>query len=298
MRIAITGSTGFIGKWFIKLYSEKYELIALGRKPHIENSTPSEFTYHCTDYSLTSLKECLFSCDGLIHLASARIGNNAKSIEDYLENLKLAYNIFQACSELGIKNIVNASSLLVYGSKNSESISEDERPMPDTLHGISKLWCEDLAEQFNNYRDCYIKSLRIGQVFGTGDKESRLINHYIKKALNSETLEIFGNGSLKRNYIYVKDVCDALSASIENQDIKGAFNTVSNNIKQVREIAELINNKLNNSNIIKFTAGSGEFLEAHFYDMQKASTELNWKARWSFSDAIDDMITIMKDDTK
>ncbi len=288
MKVLITGGLGFIGQNFISLYKNKHQFVILGR-PQISKSD-IDFEYYSTDYSKSSLNSILKNCDAVVHLASARPGNNANSFDDYINNVYRTNNIFDACAELGIANIVYSSTILIYGDKNSNNILETEIPLPDNFYGLSKYFCELIAEQFIRNYDLNIKILRIGQVFGNGDKPTRLINHFINLALNKEKLKIYGDGSLKRNYIYVKDVCEAIDLSLRNVKISGTYNICSNEIYSIIEIAKIINRKFDYDKNIEFIKSNLEFKNAKFYNIEKALKELNWKPKWNLESAIDDMI--------
>jgi UDP-glucose 4-epimerase len=77
-------------------------------------------------------------------------------------------NVFESARVLGIKRVVNASSVSVWGDLRDEPVSEDDPASPRNLYGSHKLWSEHLADHYNHTFDMEILSLRMSAVFGYG----------------------------------------------------------------------------------------------------------------------------------
>ena len=106
-KIAITGASGFVGSSFIRMFSMKYDIVALGRK----NTHCRTHKIQATDYSPESLRQKFQGCDAVLHLAARRLyDQNGNS---FLENVQIDHNIFLAAQKVGIENIVITSSFLL-----------------------------------------------------------------------------------------------------------------------------------------------------------------------------------------
>lgn len=111
MKIAVTGGSGFLGKYVLeRLVSENYYPVILTRK-----NIKSEYEARITDYSKDNLVNQLYDIDAIVHLA-ARRGSQGK-ISEFHDNEILTQNLYDACFERGISNIVYASTISVYSCK-------------------------------------------------------------------------------------------------------------------------------------------------------------------------------------
>ncbi len=121
-----------------------------------------------------SLMDALHGCEAVVHLAAIRPLKGQES--DYLiynKNVELTSNIFESCRNVGISNIVFASSISIYNPRcnNIPFKTSDKIEYTLNLYGLSKYFCEKLALYYNHYYGMDIKSLRLAQVLGVGEKE-------------------------------------------------------------------------------------------------------------------------------
>lgn len=290
--IAITGGTGFIGQWILKLYSNKYKFKVLTRNFDMpRNMYKHENVVYCTtDYSEDSLKEVLKDCSSVIHLASIRFDKNQKEkFERYLDNIVLSENLFSACNDLNIKNIVFLSSRAVYG--NSEEIInvEEQKFNPMNLYGVSKATIELISEYYNDKFDMKIKSLRVSQVLGLGERDGYMFSIFLKSCLEKKSLYLYGEGKGERNYIYVKDLARAIIISLEKSECKGCYNIASNKTISNSELAEMMCRVFNNDNNIVYLTDKIEDLNIQRISIDKAKEELGFECVYELVDMMEDI---------
>lgn len=298
MRIALTGGTGFIGSWILREFADTHEFLIVGRNDSIEQITVdgNSFKYLGTDYSVDSLVNHLDHVDAVVHLAAKMpvSKQSSETYEDFIPNIAIAASLFEACRLIGIGNIVSISSISVYGSRNAIPYSEDHKTCPDIFYGLSKVAIEDLAEYHNRKDGMAIKSLRLGQLVGLGEREGFMLMVFIKKAMNNETLTVFGAGEGRREYVYVKDVVSAIMAALKNKDICGIFNIGSGKNTSHRELAETINTVFENHENVAFLEDTPEDKSQHLMNIEKAKQELGWHPQWTLEQALYDMKSILK----
>ncbi|MFC2117201.1 NAD-dependent epimerase/dehydratase family protein [Bacteroidota bacterium] len=289
MNIAITGGSGLIGKTIINSYANQHSFVILGRNG--TNKWGDQSTrYIQTDYSIKSLKEQLNNIDGIIHLAAIRqqSRNQQLSIDSYLTNIKLSANVFEACKELGIKNVSYTSSHSVYGSTNEDPYNEDQKVSPETIYGLSKYTNENLANYYNDKFKMSIKSLRIASVFGLRDY-SDLFNTFINSAIKKKAIKVKGDGSACIAYIYVKDAVTAIMDSLLMIDLKGTINIGTGKDISILSLAQNINYIFDNrENIVYLKNKEFNYNEA-IMDINKAFKLLNWEPKWPLSLMLEDV---------
>ena len=220
MRFIIIGAAGFIGteltEYLINSGSEVvgYDVVDSPRRDFSRGYIYKKLgTVDADDYR---------DCDCLVLLAAKRPYKDF-SFEDYQNNVSIAEHYIRESSEHGLKNIIFASSKAVYSGGNMPW-SEDDRSIPSSLYGASKLAAEELGLYFSYIGKACFKSLRFAQIIGMGERKGYLINTLIDNARDHRTQTIFGSGAQKRHYVYVKDVCRAVSAAARHSEVSGVFN--------------------------------------------------------------------------
>ena len=292
LKIAITGANGFIGSWIIKKLKKKYTLIGIVRNlGKINPELGIEFKE--SDYSLESLKEAVSNCDCVFHLAAARPKTSSKyeSFKEYNENLIITTNLFDACRENNIKDIVIASSRSVYSPEHNEKPFKVCQKIENSLnlYGVSKYFCEKLALNYNEKFSMDIKSLRLGQVLGFGEKEGVMVTNFVKKANAKEPLTLYGNGIGRRHYVYVKDVVSAFEKAMSSDSKEKIFNIAMEKNYSHKEFAETVNFVFGNYGNIKYLKDKKEDEREYLLDIRETKLKLNWIPEYDLKSALMDM---------
>lgn len=237
--ILITGASGFIGKWLVKLAIEKFgqnEVIALTSKP----IDYCQFILH-HGYTFDSNAFDGFQIDKVIH-AGAFIPKSAEQSNSVAESNSNITNIAYLLDHLpkSVKKIVFLSTVDVYDI-NEKLINEQSLIRPISLYGDSKYYCERMLSAWCTLMAVQFVILRIGHVFGEGEESySKLIPMTIKNVLNKRPPQIFGTGEELRSFMYVQDCCDLILSSLEANKSGIILNVASPQSFTVRHIIDLI----------------------------------------------------------
>jgi len=289
LKIAITGGRGFVGKYLLDLLGEYHDCIVLGRDEQEDfEINGRKIPYIQTNYEKEQLIQQLEGVQAVVHMAAKRYEQD-EQISDYFTSINLSDNLFSACFVLKITNIVFLSSIAVYGANPKNPWAEETEISPGTFYGISKVTIEKLAEYYSNKYDLKIKTLRLAQIIGLGEREGYMITTFLNQAIHKKRLQVFGKGKGAREYIYVKDVARAIEKSLEKDEIKGIFNIGNNKSTSHRELAETINSVFNNVGNLDFLQNLKEDKSISLMNSTKADSILNWKTQWNMRDALIDM---------
>ena len=279
-KIAITGGSGFIGRYFIEKYYNKYDILLCTRNflehPYCEVVK--------TDYSQKSLQNVLEGCNAILHLAGNRPHNNKR--QDFLNNVILDHSIFQTAHELGISNIVFASSRGVYG-QTPTPWKENSAVKPNNLYALAKLQSEMSAEYFNN-KGMNIKSLRFTQIFGFGEYEENVISKFIKNCIDNKPITITVKG-IYREYIYVKDLADALDKALSKENKKGVFNIGSGEVFTIEQIAYYLAEAFGRQNLVQMAQNCKTLNEKSLMDSTLFMETFKWQPQFTLKEAAADI---------
>jgi UDP-glucose 4-epimerase len=297
MKIAVTGGTGFIGKWFLRALPTEMDAVVISRRSssgwvQIGNRS---FSLHVTDYSRQSMFKLLSGCDAVVHLAAQRPGREQR-FTACLGNVTLDCSLFLACLEQGVQNIIFVSSRGVYGDSPDLPWRECNNPRPTSLYALAKLQTE-IAAGFFNRRGLNIKSLRLAQVLGLGEKKANVITTFLKSAHRKEPLTITAQGVLHREYIYVKDAARAMLAALAKDSVSGVFNVGTGEMCSLEELVSMINNVFDNAGNVQQISPKTFVHEESLMDSSLFKEIFSWRPQWNILEAIEDIHASLQDKT-
>ena len=279
-RIAIIGSSGYIGR---NLLSK----LRLHRNEVVEIADPSESMID-NKYSLESLVNKLNGISVVIHLASTTnplISYNDPHLE--FDNIQFTLLLIDACSVLGIKDLIFASSGgTVYKNSNS-SHTEDGFIDPISPYGIGKIISENCLKLFAKKTGANVSVLRISNLFGPNQSSKKgqgVIPYIINCIRSDETVILYGN--TVRDYIYIDDLVCAFEHALKQNIGFNIYNIGSGVGTSLSKLSELISKTL--STKVKLTINPiRDFdIEHNVLDCRKADKNLGWRTRYTLESAL------------
>lgn len=278
MNIAVVGGNGFIGKEFVNYASSKGHLVFV---------IGSEYNVY-DDYGENTVKSILKKCDAMVFLAAKRHVSTF-SMEDYLYNIRIADKYLSLSVETSVKNVVVTSSISVY-SNNVIPWRETDFQAPLSLYGASKQAVDSLALFYNEQQGMKIKSLRLAQVIGLGERKGFLLNTIIDKAIAKEKQTVYGKGLGRRQYIYIKDVCDAILHAVTKEcDSSGIFNIGMEYNVAIADLVQMVNEVFDNDAGVGFLLDKSEDMNEYLMDVSKIEREFKWKPQYDLRSAFMDI---------
>ena len=217
MKLFVTGGTGFIGSHFLNAALKNgHEVVAQhrpGSKPRIPLSHEPEWIEgQLNSNFIKQLKEC----DILVHLAAHTPNPPYDSLEKCLYwNLNMSLNLLNQAYEAGIKKYLIAGSCFEYGSSGEryELIPVDAPLEPTMTYPASKAAASVAFHSWAVEKNVSLQILRIFQVFGEGESESRLWPSLRKAAISGENYPMT-EGEQIRDFIPVEEVATTFISSL------------------------------------------------------------------------------------
>lgn len=257
MKILVTGAGGFIGRHLLGRLNKKFgesSVIVLSSKRFQENRCiPSENYGFDSSYLMDNGCE---DVEAVIHAGSftPKKHSDADDIEKASENIRSTQRLLSAKLP-GLRKFIFCSSADVYGNAGG-TVCEESDTVPLTMYGWSKLYCEKMAASC--YRDTGVacQILRIGHVYGEGEEAYRkAIPVMVRNALQNREIQIYGDGSAVRTFIYAGDVAEAVIRSMELQD-SNVINVAGDEKITVRGLADIITRYTGSASVISCADGS------------------------------------------
>ena len=304
MNWVITGGCGFIGLSLIKkLIKEKSNHIRI--LDNLTTGTKKDLSEIC-NFSETAINNIsdfknveLIIGDILDETLAFKVTKNANiiihlaantgvgpSVEnpraDLMANVVGTFNYLEAGRVNGVQKFVFASSGAPAGEVEPP-IHEELPPHPVSPYGASKLAGEGYCSAYHKSFDLQTVILRFGNVYGPGSlHKSSIVAKFIRQAINKETLEIYGDGTQTRDFIYIDDLIKALSLAVIKENIGGeTFQIASNQETTVGEITNTLVQILQENGILDINVTNGEVrlgdVKRNYSDTSKAKSLLGWQ---------------------
>lgn len=307
-RVLVTGATGIVGSWLCEaLIDAGAYTVALVRDDDPQSRLfTGDLARKCSIVSgeLESFSTCKrmindHEIEVVFHLGAQTIVGSAlrDPLSCFESNIRGTYNLLEAARQMGslVKSIVVASSDKAYGDSPILPYTEDLPLRGTHPYDVSKSCTDLISHTYAHTYGMNITIARCGNIYGGGDLNwSRIVPGTIRSYLNGERPVLRSDGSMIRDYIYVKDVVDAylcLAGSTDRPDIRGeAFNFSPGSeytvLGIVNTIAEIMG--VQADPVIQDTAKME--IRRQTLDCSKASRILNWQASWTLEDGLRDTI--------
>ena len=232
-KILITGAAGFIGFFLTqRLIADGHTVIGLDNMntyydADLKNARLTTlkklngFTFIKADVSIRSAVEDIFNnhtFTRVIHLAAqAGVRFSLTDPHEYIPaNLSGFFNILHACKEAKIKHFVYASSSSVYGANSKVPFEEkDATDHPVNLYAATKRSNELMAYSYAHIYELPSTGLRFFTVYGPWGRPDMAYFHFTKSILAGETIKVFNNGNMKRDFTYIDDIIESIVRIID-----------------------------------------------------------------------------------
>lgn len=296
MKIGLTGGTGFIGQYLLKENVNENEFVVItSREDYANLYVHPNIKYVNEKYDQDGFEKTFKGCDAIVHLGAKRSSKEAEeSILNYIDNLKVSEDLFKACLHLDIKNVVNISSTAVYDTTLPLPFEENLAVAPLSNYGAMKHAIEGVAHLFNRKYDMKIKSLRIAQVMGVGERGGYMLSIFQERCLAQEPLNVYGKGVAGREYVYVKDVAKAIMCALEAETKKEIFNIGNRVITTNLDLAKAFCKAFDNKAGYQCLEDKKEIVEHYLMAGELAEKELGFKPGYTLEEALCDMKGILE----
>ncbi len=267
-RILVTGGAGFLGSHLVDILMERgasvtvIDNLSRGRLSNISTWLKNpKFKFIMGDMlNPEDIRKALKNCGIVFHLAAnpdVKIGAFNTKI-DYEQNILATYNLLEALRDSQCRNIVFTSTSTVYGEAEKMPTPEDYGPLkPISLYGASKLACEALISGYSHLFGFKSVICRLANIVGSRSGHGVIYDFINKLRNNPRVLDVLGDGTQRKSYLYVKDCVEAMILAAEKSDGQvEIYNIGSEDTVNVATIAKIVIEEMGLKDVeIRYTGG-------------------------------------------
>jgi UDP-glucose 4-epimerase len=294
MKVLVTGADGFIGRYLTEMLGDQDIGCCAANHYDIDVTHPNGFRpFDGIDF------------DAVIHLA-AKLMINGHTPEEYFEaNTLGTLNVLEFCRRNKIPkliyamthsdtNLIGQGKIYPYGSQMYGTTSWEHNAIPFIQ---SKVAAADMVEAYNRMKVVKGYILRLANIRGYGSSDTKYnspFHQFINKARNGEPIEVWGDPpTTARDFIYIKDVCDAFIKAVETEDAPvGYYNIGSGKpltiLDEIKAICRVFCHIDNPSKIIMRPDISEVRTKGSNFDIEKSIKYLNWVPKYNYDAALVD----------
>jgi nucleoside-diphosphate-sugar epimerase len=247
-RIFITGVAGFIGSNLAyALLNQGYQVVGIDDlSAGLLEQVPEGVEFERFDIRSPELVERFRRGDIVFHLGAKSSVNDSQQdpVAAASVNVVGTVNVFQAAKQAGVEKVIYAETSAIYEGSSKLPTPETEIA-PQTFYAISKYATRFFAQGYENFFGSRITAMRYFNVYGPRQDYRRSIPPvmcaFILNLLQGRPATIYGDGSKRRDFVYVDDVNDFHIRCMEDPRSDGkVYNVGSGTNHSIREIYDAV----------------------------------------------------------
>ena len=305
MKCVVFGGGGFIGSAIVDRLLRDGHAIRIFERPRVKPYRKFE-THEPVEWmtgDLLSTHDVMDAIDGanvVIHLVSATLpkSSNDDPIYDVQSNLVSTLQMLNAMVARKVpKMIFISSGGTVYGPPTYLPIDEHHPTEPQVSYGITKLAIEKYILMYERLHGIKAVILRVANPYGERQRVETAqgaVGVFIDRALRGLPIEIWGDGSVTRDYLYISDVAEAFALAVEYKGEKSVFNISSGVGTNLNELIDMIEHVLGCEIVRRYLPCRPFDVPISVLDNSLARRELGWALLVGFEEGIVKTLELMK----
>lgn len=298
MNVVVTGGAGFIGRWTVKvLLDAGHSVTALDNLSNGSKENIAEFAgrkgFRFVEGDVKrpgDLHGLLDGADACIHLAAQinvqeSLDHPARSVE---ENVLGTFHVLEEARRHDVR-LSLVGTCMVYDLAGGEPISETHPVKPASPYAASKLGSEELGVSYYHGYGLPVTVLRPFNTYGPFQKsnsEGGVVSIFVKRNLEGQTLNVYGDGTQTRDLLYAEDCARFLAnATFHPKAVGEVFNAGTGRDIAINDLALLIAKDPSRIRHVPHIHPQSE-IRRLVCDSRKAERILGWKPQVSLEDGI------------
>lgn len=304
MDCLVLGAGGFIGQHLVEeLLASGKNVLAYDRTEALRSLVERFPQVRPVDGDFQKENRWNSILDGVkvcYHLISTTVPQSSSDnpIADVTGNLIGTLQLLEAARSKSLRLVFASSGGTVYGMPRAELITEEHPTDPLCSYGVTKLAIEKYLQIYHEIHGVQSVVLRIANPYGPGqapDSIQGAIAVFSGRVLRGHVVDIWGDGSIIRDYLFIKDVVSAMILATSYGGRQAVFNIGSGRGFSIREILSAIENASGKVAEVIHHPARGFDVKRSVLDISSAKRELNWEPKVNLQDGLVRTISWMQE---
>jgi UDP-glucose 4-epimerase len=295
MRVLVLGGSGFLGSHIVDQFlAEKHDVSVYDLYPERFRRSPAGITFYTGDFGNVGALDELIATgfDAVIHCVSTTTpkSSNESPEFDIQSNVIGTLYLLDICVKHNVGKVVFLSSGgTVYGDIGDlEVVDETQAVRPMCSYGVSKLTIEHYLEVYRHLRGLDYVALRLSNPYGERQSPLRALGAltvFLHRTLKRQNVEVWGDGAVTRDFIYVGDVADAVYLATV-KPISGVYNVGTGIGLSLRDILGHITTAIGREPKVTWLASRSFDVPRIVLNAAKLRAATDWNVRTSINDGV------------
>src|SRR6185503_18583105 len=293
----VLGGAGFIGSHLAEALLQAGHRVRIFDRPHLDRLPTflqrREFEVFTGDFlNPYVLSAALEGNEIVFHLVSTTLPktSNDNPVYDVESNVVGTLRLLELCRSQGVRKVVFVSSGgTVYGVPRSVPVDETHPTEPICSYGIQKLVIEkylQLNHRIHGLDYCVVRPSNLYGPRQRVDVAQGAVAVFLDRALRGQPIEVWGDGSAVRDYLYVGDAAEALLKAAAFEGEPRLFNIGSGVVSSLKQLIKEIEALLGRPLAVAYAAARPLDVPVNVLDTSLARRHLGWTARTSLAEGL------------
>jgi UDP-glucose 4-epimerase len=295
MRILVLGGSGFLGSHIVdKFLAERHDVAVYDLYPERFRRSPAGIKFYTGDFGNVGALDELIATgfDAVIHCVSTTTpkSSNESPEFDIQSNVIGTLYLLDICVKRNVGKVVFLSSGgTVYGDiGDRDKVDETHAVRPMCSYGVSKLTIEHYLDVYRHLRGLDYVALRLSNPYGERQSPLRALGAltvFLHRTLKHQNVEVWGDGGVTRDFIYVGDVANAVYLATINP-ISGIYNVGTGTGLSLRDILAQIAHVVGREPEVTWLASRSFDVPRIVLDAAKLKKVTQWNCATSLTEGV------------
>jgi UDP-glucose 4-epimerase len=297
MKCLVLGGGGFIGSFIVDRLLIEGNFVRVFERPRVVPYRPFK-PYEKVEWlqgdfiSRTDVMAAVQGCEMIFHLISTTLPKNSNDnpVYDVESNLVPTIQLLESAVHYGVRKVIFISSGgTIYGIPRQLPIPETHPTEPLVSYGVVKLTIEKYLQLYYSLYGLDYSILRVANPFGERQRVNTAqgaVSVFLSKAVGKDMIDVWGDGSVKRDFIYILDVVDAFIKLMDHFGEPRIFNIGSGYGRSVNDLLSEIEGLIGHPVMRRYLPDRKFDVPVSILDISRANEILGWQPRFSFRDGL------------